>query len=172
MNQLIGRIDEELKSHQKKHSDLSKKKVETVHLDDKIDRLSALRYNLPRIFKHLQTHKTVNIATPDFEGGMAEVLKAISKATPSELVIAYAKWMIRRHSTIPVPGLRGASEIELNRVFVSLRGELSKNYEVRISNERFLEAVKIIERNAMLSVLEKERQKSHVLGRSAIMPLH
>jgi len=170
MDELVNSIDNGLKSHEERRSKLVKKKLETKPSDEQIKRLTHLRNNLPKIIAHLQTHKTVNISPPNFEAGMAEVLKAIGQSSSPEILLAYANWLVRRHSTIPVAGLGGATEIELNKVFVSLRGELSNDEEVSYAHERFLEAVKVIEHDFSLSPLEKQRQKSRSLGRSAIMP--
>lgn len=168
--EMVALLDKELKANQKERTRLVRQKMGTIHLDEKIKRLVHRRNNLPKVFAHLQTHKTVNIAPPNFEQGMAEVLKAIGKSGSAEFLTAYAKWLVRRHSSIPVAGLQGTTEIELNKVFVSLRGELSKSWEVKHAQNRFLKSVETIERDLSLSPLEKQRQKSRKLGRSAIMP--
>jgi len=91
-----------------------------------------------------------------------------------QLVSPYAQWLKRQHATIKVGGIKGTSEIDLDKVFVSLRGELSKTYEIIQSQRQLREDVQALEQlfsERNLSRQEQQRQKSILLGRSAIMPI-
>ncbi|MCB9286963.1 MAG: CHAT domain-containing protein [Lewinellaceae bacterium] len=89
------------------------------------------------------------------------------------LALPYALWLEKQHSRIPMAGLKGSSEIALDKVFVSLRGELSKSYEIFQAQKFFEEELDALEKSweeQSLSELEKQQQRSRLLGRTAIMP--
>ncbi|MCO6489887.1 MAG: CHAT domain-containing protein [Phaeodactylibacter sp.] len=89
------------------------------------------------------------------------------------LALPYALWLEKQHSKIPMAGLKGSSEIALDKVFVSLRGELSKSYEIFQTQKFFEEELEALEKSweeQPVSELEKQQQRSRLLGRTAIMP--
>jgi hypothetical protein len=90
-----------------------------------------------------------------------------------KLVKPYAEWLVKQHSRLKVSGLEGATDIGLENVFVSLQGELSKSYEIFQTQVQLAERIKELERKFVdlnLPPEERKRQKSHLLGRSALIP--
>ncbi len=89
------------------------------------------------------------------------------------LLQPYAKWLIKQHATIKMPGLRGANNIPLDKVFVSLRGELSKSYEILQTQKYYAEELEQLENDWTangISDVEKRKKRNRLLGRSSIMP--
>lgn len=102
--------------------------------------------------------------------GLLELSNYINR---TRLLVPYALWLQQQHSYINIGGIEGANEIELDQIFVSLKGDISKSFEIFQTQKQLEEALEELEQlwaNQELTHLEKQKQKSKVLGRTAIMP--
>ena len=99
-----------------------------------------------------------------------------SQFIPLELVDiqeAYVNWLVEQHKYLIIQGLRTGKKIELNRVFVALKGHKSNPYEIIDSKELAEKEYSIIINETKLGIQDEEeiaKLKSRFLGRSAYMP--
>ncbi|GAB3015550.1 hypothetical protein GCM10027284_38320 [Cyclobacterium sediminis] len=90
------------------------------------------------------------------------------------LLKPYLNWLIEQHQKITVAGLKGAAEMELEKVYISLEGEIAKSYEINQSHKQIQEELDELEHSwGESNLTEKEllKAKSRLLGRNLYMPI-
>lgn len=85
----------------------------------------------------------------------------------------YMHWIRDRHARIAINGIDSHPPINLEKIFVSLKGELSQSYEIHQAQKLYEEDKEELEKTLEdwdIPFEEKQKKRTILLGRSALMP--
>ncbi|WP_158859129.1 NACHT domain-containing protein [Lunatibacter salilacus] len=116
-------------------------------------------------------YSDVNVLNIELKGLKAYIKRQFNR---QRILLPYLNWVVSQHSKIATAGLVGVSEIELEKIFISLEGEFAKSYEIYQSHKQIQEEMEELEQSwagKELSDGEKLKAKAILLGRSMRMPV-